>query len=138
MLFMISINCDECNKNCCQNPHLTPILLPYEEKRFKNYSRKIKTPFRDMFVLIKKNNGPCIFLDDKTKKCTTYQKRPLECTLYPFLLDFEKTKATVKLDKRFCPHIKTLKFDKEKIIAFLNKNEFPSNWIKGYLALEDY
>ncbi len=136
---MIQIDCNECANHCCgRNPNLTPVLLPSEEERFKKYSRNVKTAYRQMRVLAKKDNGNCIFLDDKNAKCTIYRKRPLECQLYPFLLDFSKKTPNVKLDKRFCPHLKTLRFDKKMISAFIKKHSFPQDWIKAYKTLEDY
>ena len=134
---MININCSGCNNHCCgKNPYLTPILLPSEKKRFEKHSKKIITPHREMFLLAKKKNGNCIFLDDKTINCTIYDERPLECRLYPFLLDFSEGKPDVKLDKRFCPHLSTLKFDKEKILEMINKNEFTKVWILAYDSLQ--
>ena len=91
-----------------------------------------------MRILAKKDNGNCIFLDDKTTKCTIYDKRPLECQLYPFLLDFSKGKPDVKLDTRFCLHLQTLRFDKDKIFALIQKYSFPKDWIKAYETLEDF
>ena len=136
---MIKIDCNKCNNHCCgKNPYLTSVLLPSEEERFKDHSQSVKTPYRKMQVLRKKANGNCIFLDDKTTKCTIYDKRPLECQLYPFLLDFSKGKPDVKLDERFCPHLKTLSFDKNKIYAFIQKHSFPKDWIKAYKTLDNY
>jgi len=136
---MIQIKCEGCNNHCCgKNPHLTPVLLPSEEKKFKKYSRKIETPYRTIFVLAKKKNGNCIFLEDKTMRCTIYDKRPSECMLYPFLFDFGKTVVDVKLDKRFCPHLKTFAFDKEKTVALISRYKFPSDWIEGYKTLENF
>ena len=135
---MISINCEGCSNSCCQNLHLTPVLLPSEEKRFKKYSRKIKIPYRDISVLAKKENGNCVLLDDRTKRCTIYDKRPLECFLYPFLLDFSKAMVSVKLDRRFCPHLATLTFGKKKLIAFVRSHQFPSDWVKSYNTLGDF
>lgn len=136
---MIQINCKGCNNHCCGKiPYLTPILLPSEEKRLKKYARSVQTPYRKMLVLAKKGNGNCIFLDDKTIRCTTYSKRPLECRLYPFVLDFSKEKPDVELDKRFCPHLKTLRADKQRISALVQKQHFPRDWIDGYKTLENY
>jgi Fe-S-cluster containining protein len=136
---MIKINCKGCNNHCCgKNSHLTPVLLPSEEEKFKDNSKIVKTPHRAMKVLEKKKNNTCVFLDDKTTRCTNYKERPLECRLYPFLLDFSKEKPSVKLDKRFCPHLKTLQFDKDKISALVNKHLFPKDWIKAYKTLGDF
>lgn len=135
----IEIKCNGCNNHCCgSNPHLTPVLLPSEEKRLKQYSRKVETPYRDMFVLAKKGNGNCIFLNDKTIRCAKYDERPLECMLYPFLLDFDNKSVNVKLDKRFCPHLQTLAFDKEKILSLVRREQISQDWIKGYKMLQDY
>ncbi|MDF1497519.1 MAG: YkgJ family cysteine cluster protein [Patescibacteria group bacterium] len=136
---MININCNDCKNHCCgSNPHLTPVLLPSEEERFKENSQIVETPFREMRTLGKKENGNCIFLDDKTTKCTIYNERPLECRLYPFLLDFSFGKPNTKLDKRFCPNLNTLYFDKDEISALIKKEQFPKDWIKAYGVLEDY
>jgi len=63
---MISIKCEGCNRHCCgEITRLTPVLLPSEEKRLKRFSRKIETPYRDIFVLAKKDNENCVFFDDK-------------------------------------------------------------------------
>jgi Fe-S-cluster containining protein len=133
---MININCAGCNI-CCQNPHLAPVLLPSEKERLKKYSRKVETPHKTMFVLSKKKNGNCVFLDDKIKRCVIYSNRPLECVLYPFLLDFRNA-INIKLDKRFCPRLKTLEFDKEKILSLIRQKKFPKDWILGYEKLQDY
>jgi len=136
---MIKINCEGCNNHCCgKNSFLTPVLLPSEEERFKEYSEIIKTSYGNIRVLSKKKNGTCIFLNDKTIKCTIYGTRPLECRLYPFLLDFTKEKPGAKLDERFCPNLKTLKFDENKILEIIKKKKFPEDWIKAYETLEDY
>lgn len=135
---MIQINCNRCKNHCCgKNPYLTPVLLPSEEERFKKHSKVIKTPYRKIRLLSKKDNGNCIFLDDKTIKCTIYEERPLECQLYPFLLDFSQEKPSAKLDTRFCPHLKTISFDKEKISVFVQGHSFPKDWIEAYKNLEE-
>jgi Fe-S-cluster containining protein len=136
---MINIDCSGCKEHCCGEIHnLTPVLLPSEEERFRAYSRKIETPYRPMFVLAKKVGGTCIFLDDAVRRCAAYDKRPLECVLYPFLLDFEGNAAGVKLDGRFCPHLETLLFDKEGIARLLGRNEFTADWIAGYKTLDGF
>jgi Fe-S-cluster containining protein len=136
---MLTIKCAGCANSCCgKNPHLTPVLLPSEERKFKKYSRKIKTAKRDMFVLAKKENGNCVFLDEKTNRCSVYSKRPLECKIYPFLLDFDGTEASVKLDERFCPSLKTMKADEKKLIGFVRLHKFPPDWMEGYGILEDF
>jgi Fe-S-cluster containining protein len=135
---MIRIECEWCANHCCgQNLNLTPVLLPSEEDRFRENVKKINTPSGEICVLAKKQNGNCTFLDDQTKRCTIYEKRPLECALYPFLLDFDDNEADVKLDKRFCPHLHTLAFDRNEIMNFVRKHTFPVDWVKRYKTLSD-
>jgi len=136
---MTKINCEGCTNHCCgKNSFLTPVLLPSEEEKFKKYSRVIKTSYGNIRVLSKKKNGNCIFLDDKTIKCTIYGTRPIECRLYPFLLDFTREKPTVKLDERFCPNLQMLHFDMSKILNVIKKQQFPTDWIRAYKTLENY
>lgn len=136
---MIQIDCRNCNNHCCgSNPHLTPVLLPSEEEKFKKYAHCIKTSYRPVWTLAKKENGNCIFLEDEATRCTIYNERPLECRLYPFLLDFSKEKPDVKLDERFCPRLRTLLADKERIAALVQIQQFPKDWIEAYQTLEDY
>lgn len=130
------INCDGCQNSCCSNPHLTPVLLPSEEIKFKRQSVRIKTPFKQMFVL-KKESNKCIFLDVNTMCCKIYRKRPLECQLYPFLLDFTKG-INIKLDDRFCPHMDLLVYKKRDIVDFVKKHNFPEDWINGYKTMIDF
>lgn len=132
---MIKIDCTGCIR-CC-GPELAPVLLPSEEKRFEKHSKEINTPYRKMHLLQKKANGNCLFLDDSTMKCTVYDRRPLECQIYPFLLNFESGLSNVLLDERFRSHLSTLKSDKDKIINRVRTENFTQNWIKGYNALTD-
>jgi Fe-S-cluster containining protein len=134
---MIRINCNGCKKDCCGKiKNLRPILLPFEEKKFKKYSDTVKTPYKKVFILKQKKDGRCIFFDDKKKKCKVYDKRPVECKLYPFLLDFKKNSAGIILDKRFCKNLKSLKYDEKKIMAFIHELNFPKDWIKADESIE--
>ena len=136
---MIEIDCTGCRNHCCGgNPNLTPVLLLSEEVKFKSHSRIVQTPHREMHILGKKDNGNCLFLDDQTTMCTIYRERPLECMLYPFVLDFAPGKPDIKLDERFCPQRETLKFDKEDLAALINKQSFPEDWIKAYGSLTGF
>jgi len=117
--------------HCCRmNPNLTPVLLPSEEKRFEGRTISVQTPYREMHLVSKKPDGNCIFLD-KRNRCTIYNERPLECKLFPFLLDFSDGIGT-RLATEKCPHINTLVANPESIRSLVNQNEFPQDWILGY------
>ncbi|MEI6731893.1 MAG: YkgJ family cysteine cluster protein, partial [archaeon] len=118
---MIKINCDNCPNHCCgMNPGLTPVLLPSEEERFLGKTRSVYTPHREMKLISKQENGNCIFLGEGNR-CTVYNERPLECRLFPFLLDFEERVPKVELDMKNCPHIDTLESCSDSISAFLRQ-----------------
>ena len=126
----MQIDCSSCNKNCCHNPYLTPILLPAEEMLFIDSSERIETLHRIMHFL-KKLEGSCLFFNRDTEKCTNYNKRPLECKIYPFLLDFNGQNSNVKLDKRFCQSLETLSCNQKELITFVQSFFFPRKLDKG-------
>jgi len=135
----LKINCHSCSNHCCgENPHLTPLLMPSEEERFKQFSLEIRTPFRNVYMLRKKENGNCILLHDKVAQCSIYETKPLECNLYPFLLDFDKHPVNIKLDKRFCPNLSSLEFDRDAILKLVRSYSFPRDWVLAYKSLFDY
>jgi len=133
---MININCNGCSNHCCgMNKGLTPVLLPSEEHRFEGKTTTVKTPYREMKLLRKKESGMCYFLDEETNRCTAYNDRPLECQLFPFLLSFGKRETRVRLDEENCPNLSTLVANEEQINSLIAKYQIPENWIKGYSAL---
>lgn len=131
---MIRISCDGCGGRCCMDP-LTPILLPAEEEIFTGSSVLVRTPFRDMRVLAKGGDGRCVFLDDATRSCKIYGRRPLECRIYPFLLDFDSG-VGFKLDTSVCTHLDSLNYDGKAISGLLEAQNWPEDWIKAYLSMD--
>jgi Fe-S-cluster containining protein len=45
----------------------------------------------------------CVFLDARREQCTVYYKRPLECRLYPFLINRRGDTVFLALDTN-CPY----------------------------------
>jgi len=130
----MEIDCSGCASLCCKDPK-TPVLLPSEEEKFKELSKIVKTPFREMYLLKKKENGSCILLDDSAGKCKKYDERPFECKLFPFLLDFREG-IEVKLDVGFCHNTHLFNYFKGEVTEFIRSQNFPKEWIKGYDSLE--
>ncbi|HZX45304.1 MAG TPA: YkgJ family cysteine cluster protein [Candidatus Nanoarchaeia archaeon] len=124
---MTKIDCGECS-DCCKDP-LNPVLMPYEENDYPGSIVNINTPYRVIHTLAKKD-GHCIFLIDG--KCTIYNKRPFECRIYPYLLDFSRKPAGFKLDKRFCKKLHTLNAEK----ISLDNGQFDDVWIRAYESLD--
>jgi Fe-S-cluster containining protein len=67
----------------------------------------------------------CPFLNPSDNKCKIYESRPLECQLYPFLINLRGNKVFLTIDLN-CPYVKeNLKSEKfkeytEYLSAFLN------------------
>ena len=130
-------DCIKCKNNCCGKiKDIRPVLLPYEEKRLRKYSEIITTPHRKMFAL-KRRNGHCIFFDKSSGKCRIYAGRPLECRIYPFLLDFSKRSVDVYLDKRHCK-LKASKTAIQADMEAIRKIHLSIKWINAYNSMENF
>ena len=129
------IDCRGCSARCCQGI-VTPVLLADEERLFGAETRVAETGFRSMRLLARGEDERCVFLDRSSSRCTIYARRPLECRIYPYLLDFSRGRVGLKLDARFCPGAAGMKPDAEGLLAAVSGRDFPPDWIKGYLALE--
>lgn len=133
---VLRINCAECiGKTCCSANSLRPILMPSEEKNIAltRYVQKIKTPYYTFFQVGKKGNDQCIYFNQKTKRCSVYNNRPLECQIYPFMIEFDENKELkLNLDKRYCRHLNTLEANKSELTQLLKSIEFPEKFIKGF------
>ncbi|HRZ95474.1 MAG TPA: YkgJ family cysteine cluster protein [Candidatus Moranbacteria bacterium] len=129
---MIDIKCGKCTI-CCGVECFNPVLFPFEEKRFKKYSIKIKTPFQDIFILKRKKDGQCIFQNKGNTGCRIYKKRPVDCRLFPICLKFDK-KGRYKLimDKDVCPIVEKGKSGKKKMEEYLKKHKIPELYGKAY------
>jgi Fe-S-cluster containining protein len=140
-MMSVQVDCSKCQKHCCgMIPNLTPVLTSNEERHFEGYTTG--HPTEDIWkihTLNKKENGNCVFLDETTHKCTVYEKRPLECVIYPYLLDFSSDKPSIKLDTRYCPQCEVAKsvIKKEELEAYVQKQHFPNYWVKAYVSLQN-
>ena len=85
--------------------------------------------------LAKGGDGRCVFLDDATRSCKIYGRRPLECRIYPFLLDFDSG-VGFKLDMSVCTHLDSLNYDGKAISGLLEAQNWPEDWIKAYLSMD--
>lgn len=112
----ICLNCQACCRYNCNPSIWAPILLA-EEKRELNLQNIELLAFQDSYI--------CRFLNPEDNRCQIYAQRPLECRLYPFLLNRSEGKIYLSVDLN-CP------FVKEKI----KSKEFKSysDYLIGYLA----
>jgi len=124
--------CLKC-KGCCRfkeiNSAWSPCLLDEEIQDLLD--KEIPSAFISSdkkLLLVPNPQGEgfiCPFLDVKENKCKTYGFRPLECQLYPFLINLRGGKVILTLDLN-CPyvaqHLKDSNFKEytDSLIAFLN------------------
>jgi len=92
------LNCRLCCRFNEPDSVWVPHLLAAEKKRLNE--DKIKLIFSE-----KEKVYLCSFLEPETNKCKIYKNRPLECQLYPFLINLKDKKIFLSLDLR-CPYIK--------------------------------
>jgi len=127
------LDCTKCDGRCCKTPinNFNVVLLPQEMKNLKKFSKKLKTRYGGVYILNKKEDGSCIFLDNM-HRCTIYKDRPFECKVFPLVIDYERTFVLSKL----CPKIKniTKKEICNSIKEWKNK-QLSTNWIKAYSTI---
>ena len=131
--------CLKCNI-CCRfgqkNSVYAPKFLPREASclggtsfylnKLKQY--KTSTLNNDIFI--------CEFFLPSTNTCSIYEKRPLDCQLYPFMLTYDKTYENIILvaDTK-CPYIKDaiqLEEYVKHLVEFLKEQNLPHNFIMPY------
>lgn len=107
--------CTECYKEhavcCCASEEIDmPIflsseksnitaVLPKKKKRSLHFSNHLPAPYNESSVWqmcrIEKENedGRCTFFDLNEGKCNIYERRPLDCRLFPFDIKLEDNKS---------------------------------------------
>jgi hypothetical protein len=126
--------CLKC-RGCCRFKELdsvwVPCLLDEEIQALLDFDipptlismdrriRPVQNPGQDGFI--------CTFFNHLENKCKIYERRPLECQLYPFLITLRDKKVLLTVDLN-CPYVKesinTEKFKQytEYLTAFLNSS----------------
>ena len=78
--------CDECDARCCKI--WPPYLFKFERKLFKDHIYFSRYKGQKVQSL-EKHRKECVFL--KNNKCSIYEKRPVDCIMFPF--DIRKIKG---------------------------------------------
>ncbi len=111
--------CLEC-KGCCRfrdlNSAWSPALLDkeIEELMEDNIPPSVITPEKHLRVepFEGENNFVCALLNTTNNKCKVYQSRPLECQIYPFVVNLHGAKVFLAVDLR-CPFAQSNKDNDE-------------------------
>ncbi len=108
---------------CCLETEM--FLSTKDIKRLinKGYNEKFfSRQDNEGYIILKNQNGYCVFLDIINNKCTIYNDRPMGCRLYPII--FDESKGII-IDK-VCPSNKSWtekirKIRGKKVIKLLEK-----------------
>lgn len=90
------LKCDGCCRFNERNTIWSPRLLKEEEEKLGKKIRLLPNP--------KDENFTCAYFDTRNNRCQAYGFRPLECRLYPFLINRKDNKVFLALDLK-CPYI---------------------------------
>jgi len=98
----VGFECDLCARCCTREFNDHVFLLTADTKRVKDISPDSLEPapyyelcdqhgrfYVSGYALKAKEDGSCIFLDNNSKRCSIYDKRPTICRLYPYMLHRE-------------------------------------------------
>ena len=103
------LRCLRCCRYSC-NPSIWAANILEEEKERLNLQKIELVPYRESYI--------CRFLKPESNLCQIYAQRPLECRLYPLLINRSGRKIFLSLDLN-CPA--TLgKIDSKKFKRYLN------------------
>lgn len=93
-------NCTQCRASCCQMPvevrstDLIRLGLATEDELQNSVKKVAKRLSKagviqsyrsgtDFFMLMQRSNSDCYFLNEKTRFCTVYERRPDTCRGFP-------------------------------------------------------
>jgi len=125
--------CSRCSDNCCTRFYA--VLLPEEEEEFKESSFEIETGRGAVRCIGSVGGKPCPYLS-KEGYCTVYERRPLDCRLWPVLVyvDFSTRERVIYLDLE-CPAVKEGKVSAsliKQIVKALMEIDFDEEWLEKY------
>jgi len=120
-------NCLKCDI-CCRFPEKYSPLIPFflhsemvEAKYFpcigSHYGCRIDT-------VSYKDHYSCPNFSEKTNGCNIYEKRPLDCRLYPFMITYDEDyKNVILVIDRNCPYADELIPYSKEVMRFVNSLE---------------
>lgn len=99
-------------QGCCRFSECNSIWTPHLLNKEKTFLRINPIKYKDLFI--------CSYFVPGKNYCKIYRRRPLDCQLYPFLLNKNKNKIFLAIDSK-CPFVKENKNSQEfkKYIKYL-------------------
>ena len=119
--------CYKCQSHCCGKSSVkAPVLMPSETK---DYVAKEETEKNFYRLMRNTRTGCCVFLWTQSGQCAIYDRRPIECKLYPWILSFKDGKVCLVLNKE-CP--KNAEFPRPELP---NITGMTKEWMEGFEKL---
>ncbi|MDD5044569.1 MAG: YkgJ family cysteine cluster protein [Candidatus Omnitrophica bacterium] len=115
------LKCVGCCRFSSVRSKWSPYFLPEEIKLFKKRGipLSLRPKTKKAKLIFSKDYCFCPFFDPEKNRCTVYRLRPLDCTLYPFLLEEKREKVYLAVDKN-CSYIAE-QFGTREFKAYLGK-----------------
>ena len=129
----VTVDCSKCQARCCGSlSGWQPALMPWEvpARFFGLTDRRGK-----IYVVRQRKTGHCIFFDKQ--RCSVYERRPLECRLFPFRLKFSKCNVQLEIDRRCVQHTLFSRLSANRLMEGLAGRKFPASWVKQYVAYRE-
>ena len=106
----LRFSCTQCG-NCCSGD---PGYVWVDERELVTMAKHLQlelTEFLKQFVrqvgnrysLVEHESGECVFLDPKTRGCTVYEVRPVQCRTWPFWSSNLQSETSWQETCRECP-----------------------------------
>ena len=109
----LSFECTQCG-DCCSGPGEGYVWVTPQEiislaasigmsDRLEEFEHKFTRQVGTQTSLVEYSDGDCIFLDPKSRHCTVYQARPVQCRTWPFWKSNVKTPKAWSQAAKSCP-----------------------------------
>ncbi|MCF0233704.1 MAG: YkgJ family cysteine cluster protein, partial [Thermoguttaceae bacterium] len=106
----LRFGCKQCGRCCCGEPGYVWVT----EEEIDGMAKELgvsKSQFETAFVrlirgrkksLIERANGDCVLFDEKTRGCSVYKTRPVQCRTWPFWEQNVDRPNSWKKTAKFC------------------------------------